>query len=258
MMPYQEKQTTDSLLIIDFSMNIALLGYGRMGQTIEKIAENRGHKIVFKLDDDIENHDLSDFEIDVAIDFSIPKAAFKNITTCFKHSIPVVSGTTGWLDDYEKAREICKEEDSAFIYASNFSLGVNVFFELNQKLAGMMQGLEDYSVNIEEIHHLQKLDAPSGTAITLAQQILEENSKLKGWQLEDADEDEIPIHAKREENVPGTHTVTYESSIDKIEITHTAKSRQGFALGAVVAAEYLKDKTGIFTMKDVLSDLFKN
>ena len=239
-------------------MNIALLGYGRMGKTIEKIAEQRGHKIVFKLDDDIENHDLESSDIDVAIDFSVPKAAFKNITTCFKNNIPVVSGTTGWLDDYEKAKKICKEENSAFIYASNFSLGVNVFFELNRKLAGMMQGLEDYSVDIEEIHHTQKLDAPSGTAISLAQQILEQNSKLKGWQLDDADEDEIPIYAKREENVPGTHTVKYDSEIDTIEITHTAKSRQGFALGAVVAAEYLKDKTGIFTMKDVLADLFQN
>ena len=239
-------------------MNIALLGYGRMGKTIEEIAEKRGHKVVLKFSDDIENHDLNDFNIDVAIDFSIPKAAFKNITTCFKNQIPVVSGTTGWLDDYEKARKICKDENSAFIYASNFSLGVNVFFQLNEKLAGMMQGLEDYSVEIEEIHHLQKLDSPSGTAITLAQQILQENSKLKGWQLDHADDDEIPIYAKREENVPGTHTVTYDSSIDQIEITHTAKSRQGFALGAVVAAEYLKEKSGIFTMKDVLSDLFQN
>lgn len=239
-------------------MNIALLGYGRMGKTIEEIAENRGHKIVLKISDDIENHDLKDKNIDVAIDFSIPKAAFKNITTCFKNNIPVVSGTTGWLDQYEKARSICKDENSAFIYASNFSLGVNVFFQLNQKLAEMMQGLEDYKVDIEEIHHTKKLDAPSGTAITLAQQILEENLKLKGWQLNDADEDEIPIYAKRIEDVPGTHTVTYDSPVDKIEITHTAKSRQGFALGAVVAAEYLKDKTGIFTMKDVLADLFQN
>tara|TARA_B100000929_G_scaffold281364_1_gene260320 strand:+ start:490 stop:1209 length:720 start_codon:yes stop_codon:yes gene_type:complete len=239
-------------------MNIALLGYGKMGKTIEEIAEKRGHKIVLKVSEDIDNHDLENSNIDVAIDFSVPKAAFKNITTCFKYDIPVVSGTTGWLDNYEKARNICDDEGSAFIYASNFSLGVNVFFQLNEKLAGMMQGLEDYSVNIEEIHHIQKLDAPSGTAITLAQQILDKNSKLKGWQLDDADDDEIPIIAKREENIPGTHTVTYESSIDKIEIIHTAKSRQGFALGAVVAAEYLKDRTGIFTMRDVLSDLFEN
>ena len=239
-------------------MNIALLGYGRMGKTIEEIAIDRGHKVVLKFSDDIDNHDLKASNVDVAIDFSIPKAAFKNITSCFKNKIPVVSGTTGWLDDYEKARKVCTDNDSAFIYASNFSLGVNVFFELNRKLAKMMQGLSDYKADIEEIHHTQKLDAPSGTAISLAQQILEENSKLKGWQLDNADEDEIPIHAKREENVPGTHTVTYDSHIDKIEITHTAKSRKGFALGAVVAAEYLKDKTGIFTMTDVLSDLFEN
>ena len=239
-------------------MKIALLGYGKMGKTIEEIAKDRGHKIVLKVTEDIESYDLKEKEIDVAIDFSIPEAAFKNITTCFKHHIPVVSGTTGWLEKYKKAKDTCKENDSAFIYASNFSLGVNVFFELNQKLADMMKGLEDYKVEIEEIHHVQKLDAPSGTAISLAEQILESNSRLKGWQLDDADKDEIPIYAKRQEDVPGTHTVTYDSEIDKIEIVHTAKSRRGFALGAVVAAEYLQDKKGIFTMKDVLSDLFQN
>ena len=237
-------------------MKIALLGYGRMGKTIEEIAKNRGHKIVLKVSDGIENSDLT--KVDVAIDFSIPNAAFKNITTCFKAGVPVVSGTTGWLDDYEKATKICSEENSAFIYASNFSLGVNVFFELNRKLAGMMQGLEDYSVEIEEIHHTKKLDAPSGTAISLAEQIIHEKKQLKGWQLDSADENKTPIHAKRIEDVPGTHVVSYDSEIDTIEIKHTAKSRQGFALGAVVAAEYLQDKTGIYSMKDVLADLFKN
>lgn len=237
-------------------MKIALLGYGRMGKTIEEIAVNRGHEIVLKINDDIENHDLSD--ADVAIDFSIPTAAFKNITTCFKNNIPVVSGTTGWLDNYEQAKQVCKEKNSAFIYASNFSIGVNVFFELNQKLAGMMQGLDDYSVEIEEIHHTKKLDAPSGTAITLAQQIMEKDAKLNGWNLDKNEAGEIPIYAKRIDDVPGTHTVTYDSKIDTIEIKHTAKSRQGFALGAVVAAEYLKDKSGIFSMKDVLANLFKN
>ncbi|MFV9484991.1 4-hydroxy-tetrahydrodipicolinate reductase [Christiangramia sp. ASW11-125] len=237
-------------------MKIALLGYGRMGKTIEEIAKNRGHKIVLKVSDGIENSDLT--KVDVAIDFSVPNAAFKNITTCFKAGVPVVSGTTGWLDDYEKATKICSEENSAFIYASNFSLGVNVFFELNRKLAGMMQGLEDYSVEIEEIHHTKKLDAPSGTAISLAEQIIHENKQLKGWQLDSVDENKIPIHAKRIEDVPGTHVVSYDSEIDTIEIKHTAKSRQGFALGAVVAAEYLQDKTGIYSMKDVLADLFKN
>lgn len=237
-------------------MKIALLGYGKMGKTIEEIAQSRGHEVVLRVNDDIENYNLGEFQPDVAIDFSIPKAAFKNITTCFKNNIPVVSGTTGWLDQYEKAKNICEENNSAFIYASNFSLGVNVFFELNKKLAAMMKGLEEYSVEIEEIHHTQKLDAPSGTAISLAQQIIEENPTKKGWQLDDADSDEIPIYAKRIENVPGTHTVSYESDIDSIEITHTAKSRQGFALGAVIAAEYLKGRSGVFTMRDVLASLF--
>lgn len=237
-------------------MKIALLGYGKMGQAIEEIAAERGHDIVLKTNDDIETLDLDSQHIDVAIDFSVPDAAFKNITTSFKHKIPVVSGTTGWLENYEKARKICKENDSAFIYASNFSLGVNVFFEVNKHLAEMMKGLEEYSVEIEEIHHVQKLDAPSGTAISLAQQIIDKYPHKKGWQLDHADDDEVAIHAKREENVPGTHTVTYDSEIDKIEIIHTAKSRKGFALGAVVAAEYLKDKKGVFTMRDVLSSLF--
>lgn len=237
-------------------MKIALLGYGRMGKTIEEIAIDRGHEIVARINENIEEHDLNN--IDIAIDFSIPKAAFNNITTCFRNQIPVVSGTTGWLEEYNKAIEICKEENSAFIYASNFSIGVNVFFELNQKLAGMMQGLKDYSVEIEEIHHTKKLDAPSGTAITLAEQIIEKDSALRGWKLDEVESGNIPVFAKRIDDVPGTHTVKYDSEIDTIEIKHTAKSRQGFALGAVVAAEYLQDKKGIFSMKDVMADLFKN
>lgn len=238
-------------------MNIAILGYGKMGKVIEEIAEERGHKIVLKVNEDIENYPLDEAGIDVAIDFSIPDAAYKNITSCFKNKIPVVCGTTGWLDKYEKAKKICEEEETAFIYASNFSLGVNVFFELNKKLADMMKGLPEYSVEIEEIHHVQKLDAPSGTAISLAQQIVEKYPDKKGWQLDHADKDEIAIHAKRIKDVPGTHTVTYDSQIDTIEIIHTAKTRKGFALGAVVAAEFIKDKKGIFTMKDVLSSLFE-
>ncbi|MBZ9731398.1 4-hydroxy-tetrahydrodipicolinate reductase [Salegentibacter sp. JZCK2] len=237
-------------------MKIALLGYGKMGKTIEEIALNRGHEIVLKLEEDIDTFEIDKIEIDVAIDFSVPKAAFKNITTCFKNNIPVVCGTTGWLDDYEKAVEICKKEGSAFIYASNFSVGVNLFFELNRKLAKIMNGMDDYAVEIEEIHHTQKQDAPSGTAISLAQQIISENDKKKNWQLDHAEADEIPVKAKRIDDVPGTHTVSYNSKIDSIEIIHTAKSRQGFALGAVIAAEFLKDKKGIFTMKDVLSNQF--
>ncbi len=239
-------------------MKIALLGYGKMGKTIEEIAQNRGHEIVLRVSEDIETYDLNKSKADVAIDFSVPKAAFKNITTSLKHNIPVVSGTTGWLEEYEKARDICKENNSGFIYASNFSLGVNIFFELNRKLADMMGTLEDYSVEIEEIHHLQKLDSPSGTAISLAEQIIERNSRLKGWQLEEAGSDELPIIAKREKDVPGTHRVIYDSEIDTIEIKHTAKSRQGFALGAIIAAEFLKGKSGIYTMKDVLADIFQS
>lgn len=256
MMLFREKPITDSHLISTFDMKIALLGYGKMGKAIEEIAMERGHEIVLKIDEDIENVELDNKKIDVAIDFSVPKAAFKNITTCFKNNIPVVSGTTGWLEDYEKARKICEENDSAFIYASNFSIGVNIFFEVNKHLAEMMKGLEEYSVEIEETHHVQKLDAPSGTAISLAQQIIEKYPNKKGWQLDEADDDEISIHAKRIEDVPGTHVVTYDSEIDSIQIIHTAKSRKGFALGAVVAAEFIQDKTGIFTMKDVLSSLF--
>lgn len=230
-------------------MKIALLGYGKMGRTIERLAQERGHEIVLRVTEDVENADLQ--LADVAIDFSVPDAAFKNITTCFEKNVPVVSGTTGWLKKYPEAVEMCKEHNSAFIYASNFSLGVNLFFELNKKLAEMMKNFPEYRVAIEEIHHTQKLDAPSGTAITLAEQIIE-NSNKKGWKLESASEEEIPVTAKRIENVPGTHTISYESPVDTIKIEHIAHSRDGFALGAVVAAEWLQHKKGVFTMKDVL------
>ena len=233
-------------------MKIALLGYGKMGKTIEKIAVERGHEVVLKIDENIEDYDLS--KADIAIDFSIPQAAFNNITTCFKNQLPVICGTTGWLENYEKAVESCKQENSGFLYASNFSIGVNLFFGLNEKLAKMMSVFNNYSVEIEEIHHTQKLDAPSGTAISLAQQIISNSSK-KAWQLNKAGENEIPIYAKRIENVPGTHTVSYKSEIDSIEIKHTALSREGFALGAIIAAEWLKDKKGVYNMKDVISGL---
>ncbi len=233
-------------------MKIALLGYGKMGKTIEKIAIERGHTISHKITRGIENEDLS--KADVAIDFSVPKAAFTNIENCIKAKLPVVSGTTGWLDNYESAVKMCESENSAFLYASNFSIGVNLFFELNQKLAKLMDPFQNYSVDIEEIHHLQKLDSPSGTAISLAQQIIA-NSRKTGWQLDHAEENEIPIIAKREDNVPGTHTVSYKSEIDTIEIKHTAHSREGFALGAVIAAEWIRDKKGVFSMKDVLQNL---
>ncbi|NJY62311.1 4-hydroxy-tetrahydrodipicolinate reductase [Salinimicrobium sp. CDJ15-81-2] len=230
-------------------MKIALLGYGKMGKTIERLAEERGHEIIFRITEDIEKYDLQ--KADVAIDFSVPDAAFNNITTCFKKQIPVISGTTGWLKRYEEAVKICKENDAAFIYASNFSLGVNLFFELNRQLAQMMKNFPEYKIGIEEIHHTQKLDAPSGTAITLAEQIIAASGKT-GWKLDKASDNELPITAKRIENVPGTHVISYESPVDTIKIEHVAHSRDGFALGAIVAAEWLQHKKGIFSMKDVL------
>ncbi len=230
-------------------MKIALLGYGKMGKTIEKIAIERGHSIVLRVDKDDKAYDVS--KADVAIDFSIPSAAVNNLTNCFNTNVPVVSGTTGWLKHYEQMVLLCKEKKGGFIYASNYSLGVNLFFELNKKLASMMTPLEGYDISMEEIHHTEKLDAPSGTAITLAEGIIENSSK-NNWQLDTGDKNTIPIIAKRIDKVPGTHTVTYSSLVDDIEIKHTAHNRNGFALGAVVAAEWLKDKTGVFGMKDVL------
>ncbi|GET44718.1 4-hydroxy-tetrahydrodipicolinate reductase [Capnocytophaga felis] len=230
-------------------MKIALLGYGKMGKTIEKIATKRGHEIVLKVDNSQTSYDIS--VADVAIEFSTPDSAFSNIVSCIKSQVPVISGTTGWLKDYDKAVEICKEHQSAFLYASNFSVGVNVFFALNKTLAKLMAPLKNYEVSIEEIHHTQKLDAPSGTAITLAEGIIA-NSDKTAWKLGQAGTTEIPIESKRIENVPGTHIITYESQVDTIEIKHTAHSREGFALGAVLAAEWILNKKGVFSMTDVL------
>ncbi|UZO79453.1 4-hydroxy-tetrahydrodipicolinate reductase [Aquimarina sp. ERC-38] len=231
-------------------MKIALLGYGKMGKTIEKIAIERGHQVVLKAD---EHTDLSTLkEAEVAIDFSVPTAAVGNITSCFNAGVPVVSGTTGWLSEYDQVIQQCKTLNGSFIYASNFSLGVNLFFELNKKLARMMSPVEGYDITMEEIHHTQKLDAPSGTAITLAEGIIEEHKEKTQWSLEERGKDSITIDAKRIDQVPGTHTVTYTSQVDDLMIRHTAHNRQGFALGAVVAAEWLHNKKGVFTMKDVL------
>ena len=231
-------------------MKIALLGYGRMGKEIEKIAISRGHEIVIKKDVDDE---IEITLADVAIDFSVPNSAFNNISNCLNNNVPIISGTTGWLENYKDAVALCKEKKGAFIYASNYSLGVNIFFELNKKLAKMMNTIEGYNISMEEIHHTLKLDAPSGTAITLAEGIIENSSK-NNWELgEKTSEENIAIVAKRIPDVPGTHTVWYESKVDTIEIKHTAHSRKGFALGAVIAAEWIADKTGVFSMKDVLN-----
>jgi len=231
-------------------VKIALLGYGKMGKTIEQIALSRGHDIVLKIDKHITDYDIT--KADVAIDFSVPSAAVGNLSKALNNNIPVISGTTGWLKDYDDITRLCKERDGAFIYASNFSIGVNIFFELNKQLAKMMAHLDKYKVNIEEIHHTQKLDAPSGTAITLAEGIIK-NSNYQHWSLDQKGTDTISIAAKRIEDVPGTHIVSYDSTVDTIEIKHTAKNREGFALGAVIAAEWIVGKTGIFTMKDVLN-----
>jgi len=221
-----------------------------MGKTIEKIALQKGHEIVLKVDENTDTFDIT--LADVAIDFSIPSVAFRNISTCLKNNVPVVSGTTGWLDKFEEATHLCKKNNGGFIYASNFSLGVNIFFELNEYLAKMMGNLSQYDISMEEIHHTQKLDAPSGTAISLAEDIIKHTNK-NSWALDVTNNNtEIPIIAKRIPEVPGTHTVEYKSEVDTIEIKHTAHNRGGFALGAVTAAEWLVGKHGVFTMKDVL------
>ncbi len=231
-------------------MKIALLGYGKMGKAIEKIALERGHEIVLKVDENTKEYDIT--TADVAIEFSIPSSAFNNITHCFKNGVPVVSGTTGWLDRMDEALKIREEHKGGFISTTNFSLGVNIFFQLNEQLAKMMANLSDYNISMEEIHHTQKLDEPSGTAITLAEGIIK-NTPKTAWELTEAKDDAtIPIVAKRIPEVPGTHAVSYSSSIDTIDIKHTAHNRQGFALGAVVAAEWLVGKDGVFSMKDVL------
>lgn len=231
-------------------MKIALLGYGKMGKEIEKIALKRGHEIILKKTNENSFDGLEN--ADVAIDFSIPKAAVENISTCLETNIPVVSGTTGWLEHYEQMVVLTKEKKGAFIYASNFSVGVNIFFELNKYLAKLMAPLQQYNISMEEIHHTQKLDAPSGTAISLANDIIS-SSNYSQWALDKGDDTTIPIVAKRIPDVPGTHSIAYQSEIDSIEITHTAHNRKGFALGAVIAAEWLIGKKGVFSMKEVLN-----
>ncbi|WP_369014219.1 4-hydroxy-tetrahydrodipicolinate reductase [Flavobacterium anhuiense] len=231
-------------------MKIALLGYGKMGKVIERIALERGHEIVLKKDEFNTYDGLS--TADVAIDFSVPSAAVSNISASFNANVPVVSGTTGWLEHYDEMIALCNEKKGGFISSSNFSLGVNIFFGLNEYLAKIMNQFDSYKVSMEEIHHIHKLDAPSGTAISLAQGVIQ-NSNYANWTLEEAKTNEIHIEAKRIGEVPGTHTVTYDSPIDSIEIKHTAHNREGFALGAVIAAEWLAGKQGIYSMKDVLN-----
>lgn len=231
-------------------MKIALLGYGKMGKEIEKIALERGHTIVLKKTENDTFENL--LEADVAIDFSIPTAAVENISECLNSNIPIISGTTGWLERFQEMVELTNDKNGAFLYGSNFSVGVNLFFNLNEYLSKLMNQHSEYKVSMTEIHHTQKLDAPSGTAISLANDIIK-NSEYEGWALENPTKNEIGIEALRVENVPGTHSVYYRSEIDEIEIKHTAFSRKGFAFGAVIAAEWIIGKKGVFSMKDVLN-----
>ncbi|HSH50606.1 MAG TPA: 4-hydroxy-tetrahydrodipicolinate reductase [Bacteroidales bacterium] len=237
-------------------MKIVIIGYGKMGKEIEKLALQQGHEIILKID----LNNLKDFnsekfkQADVAIEFSNPENAYQNILQCFKANIPVVSGTTGWMDDFKKAVKISKSENKTFFYASNFSLGVNIFFKVNEYLAKIMDKYSDYKVNIEETHHTQKLDAPSGTAISLAKGVINNIGRLNKWEKENIqNENSIPVASFREGKVPGNHKVIYESAFDKICIEHNAKSRQGFAMGAILAAEFIRDKKGYFTMDDLIN-----
>ena len=237
-------------------MKIALLGYGKMGHAIEEIAVSRGHQIVCKVG--IENLDDRTAEnikkADVVIEFTGPDSAYENLRLCLDNDVPVVCGSTGWLTKYSEVVELCKQRNGGFIYASNFSVGVNIFFALNRKLAQLMSSHPEYKIELKEIHHTQKLDAPSGTAISLAEQVMESVKHKKQWvNHPSSDENELVIISERTDPAPGTHIINYQSDIDDITITHTAHNRKGFATGAVLAAEFLgKKKHGIFTMKDVL------
>ena len=236
-------------------MNIALIGYGKMGKAIEQIALSKGHQIVLKIDiDNAADFNASNLaKADVAIEFTGPHSAFNNVMKCLELGIPVVCGSTGWLDKWETVKASCEQHGGALVYASNYSIGVNLFFELNKYLASLMDSHSEYNVLMEEIHHTEKKDAPSGTAITLAEQVLAAISRKKHWVNEAASSsEELSIISKRIDPAPGTHTIKYTSTVDDIEITHTAHNRIGFAGGAVLAAEFLKSKKGIYHMKDVM------
>lgn len=234
-------------------MKIVLFGYGKMGKEIEKAALERGHEIALKIHADTEYSDEDLRSADIAIEFSQPESAVQNIQKCFSVQLPVVVGTTGWYEHYKQVCEVCRNENASLLTATNFSIGVNLFFQLNAHLAKIMEKHPTYRASIEETHHTEKKDAPSGTAITLAEDILRENYSYTTWEKEKSTTNHsLPLISHRVENVPGTHNVKYSSEIDDIEIIHTAHSRKGFALGAVVAAEFLVDKRGIFNMQDVL------
>ncbi|SHJ42583.1 dihydrodipicolinate reductase [Reichenbachiella agariperforans] len=235
-------------------MKIGLVGYGKMGKAIEQILIERGHEVskIVNIDSPSVLQEISPENTDVVIEFTAPESAFNNISTCLTNSVPVVSGSTGWLDQFPEVERIVEENKVGFFYASNYSLGVNIFFKLNEYLAKLMKG-HDYNASIVEIHHTQKLDAPSGTAISLAEGMMSQMTEKTGWVNEEtSDVSKIGIVSERIENVPGTHDVTYESEVDTIKISHVAHSRKGFAMGAVLAAEWLHGKEGVFSMNDLL------
>lgn len=235
-------------------MNIALLGYGKMGKEIEAIALKRGHTIVLKTgktnSDSLTENDLK--KADVAIEFSTPHSVLENIKRCLDSQVPVVVGTTGWYENFESVKADVKEKEGSLFHATNFSLGVNLFFKVNSYLAELMNKYENYEVSMEEIHHIHKLDKPSGTAITLANQIIDKVERKNKWSIGSKNADTLFIKDVREGEVPGTHIIKYQSDIDDIEIMHKAHNRKGFALGAVVAAEFLAGKKGIYTMADII------
>lgn len=235
-------------------MNIALFGYGKMGKEIESIALQRNHTITLKITDENINYitetDLQ--KADVAIEFSTPQTVITNIKKCFNANLPIVVGTTGWYENFEEIKKLCAEKKGSLFHATNFSLGVNLFFKVNMYLAELMNKCNDYDVSMEEIHHTHKLDKPSGTAITLANQVIEKIERKKNWSITTPSAETLYIKDVREGEVPGTHIIKYQSQIDDIEIMHKAHNRKGFALGAVIAAEFLKDKKGVFSMDDII------
>ena len=243
-------------------MKIALLGYGKMGKTIERLARERGHEIVLIVDENNRTRctDEQLKQADVAIEFTMPAVAVENYNWCFRNRVPVVSGTTGWLEKWDEVVTACERSGGTFFYASNYSIGVNIFFHLNRWLAQTMARFSNYKVSLEETHHIHKLDAPSGTVITLAEGILKEHPEYTSWKLDEGQVKvgELPIKAKREGEVPGIHSVTYQSGVDEIQICHSAYSRDGFAQGAVMAAEFLVGKQGVFGMEDLIKIKDKN
>jgi 4-hydroxy-tetrahydrodipicolinate reductase len=236
-------------------MKIALLGYGKMGHEIERSAIEKGHSIVVRFDNEADWTEKIQLlkTCDVAIEFSTPAIVVKNIERCFEFEIPVVVGTTGWYDDLQKVTALCMQKNGTLFYASNYSIGVNIFFNINSRLASLLQDYPLYQPAITEIHHTQKLDAPSGTAISLAKDIIGNNSRLTKYTMDAPGKGEIPVQSIREGSVTGTHTVTWKSEIDQISITHEAFNRQGFVQGEIMAADWVKDRKGVFSMKDMLN-----